>query len=173
MLEHVFTKGSLIPNTSYMVRARAGNGEERKADGNELTFGNERCLFLPYAPNSMDYVLPQGRDVFSADFTGCVFIRYMHMDQMRIAHVATPEARPALDAMKQIQGTTVLNEFKPTEHLDMGKLGRGTGGTERSEALGIITATGDCFAVGGYRINQGGQTSFRVAKLKKVNCALV
>jgi hypothetical protein len=121
----------------------------------------------------MNYVLPQGKDVFSADFTGCVFIRYMHMDQMRIAHVATPEARPALDQMKQTPGTMVLNEFKPTDHLDMAKLGRGQGNDNRAEALGIVTATGDCFAVGGYRVNRGGQTSFRVAKLKKVNCALV
>ena len=150
MLEKAFAKGKEISGNVaqlLMSEEQAGGGGQQRATEHNIDVDGGSAIFLPYRPNAINYVVPQGKDVVSSKFTGCFMVKYSVGGETRIAHVATPECNEAWNTLKGQPNVEVQAEFKPTDHVDLGALGAGGG----PQFLGIITANGYCSAVGAQR----------------------
>ncbi|MEM6468228.1 MAG: hypothetical protein AAF802_01570 [Planctomycetota bacterium] len=150
MLESVFAKGKEISGanaTMLLGEDERGSGGQMKASDKAITVDGKTGIFLPYRPNAINYVVPQGKDVVSSRFTGCYMAKYKVNGELRVAHVATPDCNEAWSALKSQQGVEVVAEFKPSDHVDLGSLGSGGG----PQFLGVMTTEGYCSAVAAQR----------------------
>lgn len=115
-------------------------------------------LFLPYAQGSINYCEPQGKDVLSAYFSGCIMARYKRNGSWRVCHVSTGEPNDCKDKWDRIKNepeVSDVSEFKPHERVDASKI------------LGLITNTGNRYAIGCKSIQnpKGGKMLLEVIKV--------
>jgi hypothetical protein len=109
-------------------------------------------LYLPFALNGINSVVPQGRDVLSGKFSGCIMASYNTGGQSRVCHVSTGAGQDCKDAWRQIMtGATNVFQFKPADHIE-------TGGMAWFGTYGLITSELAFYAItvgrdaGGLRI---------------------
>ncbi|MDM4016043.1 hypothetical protein [Roseiconus lacunae] len=130
--------------TALLTADVDGSGGQQQASNQVLTLDNNDVVYLPYRPNAINYVLPQGRDVISSNFSGCYLAAYKQNGALRVAHVATPSCNAAWQTLK---GTVeVLAEFKPSDHVPMEALQSIAQGGSAPQILGIYTTQGYCIA---------------------------
>ncbi len=130
------------------------------------------CIYLPYAPGAINYVVPAGAAVLSSQFSGCWFVKYKLDGEVRVAHVGTPQCNELWAEMKTRTGFELHCEFKPTDIVDtksqfsmLKKHGSGGGLT-----IGLITADDKCYAgFGAYALDtKTGQSPYTSLMWKKI-----
>jgi hypothetical protein len=130
--------------------------------GENLDKTHRNFIWLPYAVNQINYATSQGKDVLSGVFTGCWMIRYTNNGSVRVAHVSTPNASAAWNALAATNAIQIQQGFKPSDFLDLKKATGGTGDFGL-EMFGLVTDTGDLFTVGLQRRDKEGVNIRRVA----------
>lgn len=184
MIERAMAKGQTIDGGEVLfTQVPPGTGGEKSEGAFGLTFEwvkkrliksdkhlSAECLMIPYAPNGINWVSPQGSDVISSKFTGCYMAKYTVGGSTRVAHVATPECNEAWAALKARGDVNVIVEFKPSDHVDVGKLNKAAAkqGMAGSEILGIITSDNRCFAIGATKQQSHGDTTVKIASISEV-----
>lgn len=161
MIEDYFQKGAILTGYDFKDTRGAPLAEVSSGvmDGNmtitktkivsiywglsskiEKTVNVVNFRLLPYAQGAINYCELMGRDVISAYFSGCIMARYKRDGAWRVCHVSTGDPNDCKDKWEQIKaedGVTDVSEFKPHENVDGG-----------DKILGLVTSTGDCFAIG-------------------------
>ena len=184
MIEKAFAKGASIDGAEVLFQQiPAGTGVELSQGAIALTFNwtKKRILkadktvtgdgiFVPYCPNGINYVVPNGNDVISAKFTGCWMAKYSVGGGVRVAHVATPECNAAWAALQGQPGFQMIAAFKPADHINHAgvtklatKLGNAGG-----EIIGIITGDNRCFAIGAVKQTVSGVTTTAIVSNRLV-----
>jgi hypothetical protein len=114
--------------------------------GENATKSHRNFVWLPYAIGQINYATPQGKDVLSGVFTGCWMMRYSNGGVVRVAHVSTPTASAAWNALAANNQVQVLQGFKPTDFHDA------SAATEKGdyglEMFGLVTDAGNLFTIG-------------------------
>ena len=121
--------------TTKKVAIKFGFGSKIKRTSVEVEF-----QFLPYAQGAINYCESQGRDVVSAYFSGCIYARYTRAGAVRVCHVSTGGPDDCKDKWEQIKAEGEVGdvtEFKPHNKVKDG-----------DKILGLITSTGDRYAIG-------------------------
>lgn len=161
MIEQYFQKGAIVTGHNFKDGSGGAPLTEISRDVRESTvtisdtkkakiwFGlrtkttttsaQVRFRFLPYMQGSINYCESHGVDVLSAYFSGCIMARYTRAGSWRVCHVSTGKPNDCKEAWLDIQREkTVLNvrQFKPDDHVTAERV------------LGLITATGDRYAIG-------------------------
>jgi hypothetical protein len=185
MIERAFARGAKVVGAEILFsQVAAGTGGEISQGAVGVTFNwtEKRMfksdvphsgdgIFLPYCPNGINYVIPNGNDVISAKFTGCWMAKYTIGGGARVAHVATPECNAAWNALQGQPGFQMLAAFKPADYIDYGKIKQVADklGSSGGEIIGIITGDNKCYAIGTVKQTIGGSVSTTVVSMKKVS----
>jgi hypothetical protein len=104
------------------------------------TVTEDQCNFkwLPWVPGKINYCSSQGSDVLSGFFSACWMARYVEGDA-RVCHIACQkDDHDCKQAWrnKKLTGITDVKEFDPHNAIKGEKI------------LGLITSTGDFYAIG-------------------------
>ncbi len=90
-------------------------------------------VYLPFAKDGINYVVPQGRDVLSGKFSGCIMASYKADNQVRVCHVSTGDGQDCKAAWTDIANRSAnVFQFKPADHIE-------TGGVAWYGTYGLIT----------------------------------
>lgn len=95
--------------------------------------------FLPYAEGAINYCESMGVDVISAYFSGCIMARYKRSGSWRVCHVSTGggnDCKSKWEGIKSESTVSDVTEFNPFDSARSAK------------TLGLITATGQLYAIG-------------------------
>lgn len=135
---------------------------ERQIDVTRVLFGKNKLvalngtnrknpqrnfIWVPYAPNAINYTETQGRDVLSGPFSGCYMVVYNYKRSRRVAHIATPQANTpggAVPAWNRLVASDpdieVVAGFRPHEHI--GSLSNLMKPTDSAfKCFGLVTGT--------------------------------
>lgn len=145
MLEKLLQKGmaaNWLPTNEAGAR---GDGKEMSKGIEELKVQSGKGIYLPFAPNGINFVESQGKDVISYNFTGCIMAAYTKGGQRRVAHVSTGAGQDCKSEWNSIAKTaSSVLAFKPHEAANIGELQKAG---QAFNCYGLITANGDCFSI--------------------------
>ncbi|WP_418317143.1 hypothetical protein [Piscinibacter sakaiensis] len=187
MITSVFETGSIVTDANDFSK------ETTAAEKTEVSFGVKEidldasrhrflrgtkttrgsCVYLPYAPGAINWVIPQGKAVLSSNFSGCWFAKYKLDGAIRVAHVGTPQCNDLWAEIKTRQGFQLICEFKPTDAVDTKKQFELLSGREGAGGIiiGLITSDDKCFmGFGAYKLDQKlGKSVYTALMWKKMN----
>ena len=156
------TEARVILRSKHRGWHHMGAKQRTVVAGEHATKERRNFIWLPYAVNQINYATPQGRDVLSGVFTGCWMIRYNSGGAIRVAHVSTPNAAAAWNALAGQATVQPLQGFKPSDFLDAPGAAA-QDGDSGLEMFGLITGTGSLFTIGLQRRKEEAATMRRVA----------
>ncbi|OYP34554.1 hypothetical protein [Rhodopirellula sp. MGV] len=137
--------------TALLTADIDGSGGQQQASDQTFTINGTEVIYLPYRPNAINFVIPQGKDVISSNFTGCYMAAYKQNGALKIAHVATPSCNAAWATLKN--EVEVVAEFKPSDHVPMSALQAIAQGGTAPQIMGIYTNMGYCIAAAATQAN--------------------
>lgn len=143
MIEKYFVNGAVISGFDFTDVSGSSLSEVSEgivSSSMSISAVNVNFRFLPYAQGAINYCESQGKDILSAYFSGCIMASYVRSGSGRVCHVSTGGPNDCKDKWEQIQGENVVknvSQFKPHEHVTAG-----------DKILGLITSTGERFAIG-------------------------
>lgn len=160
MLEDVLAVGS---DASWLPTAegRQGTGVLCSSGGLIAIRRTTAYRYLPFAKNGINFVCPNGLDVISFNFTGCIMAAFKHVDgTMKVCHVSTGPGQDCKDEWQRVKTvSTNVFAFRPSDFIE-------TNGQALWGCYGLITADLQTYAITVVRAHDGTRS---VAAIKKAH----
>jgi len=140
---------------------RSASRQRQVAQGSNAAKAHRNFIWLPWMEGAVNYAEQQGKDVLSGPFSGCYMIRYRHGGATwRVAHVHTPGAIPAWNALAAQNGFEISCGFKPyVRKVDEGNF---------DKWYGIVSDDGLCFRVWAGETEYGIDPTVGLRRIKEV-----
>lgn len=117
------------------------------------------AVYLPFAPNGINWVKQETNDIVSWNFTGCIMAAFTFENIKRVAHISTGAGQDCLPQWAKIkEKSTNVFEFKPSDFIE-------TKGKSFVGCYGLITPHLDVYSI--TIITEDNNITFKVASIVK------
>lgn len=141
MIENWIKEGAPSPFPTLRDAGQRGNGGlcSHGVRTEQSTGGPYK--FLPFAAAGINWCDPQGMDVVSFPFTGCLMAVFTHQGTRKVGHISTGPNQDCLPAWQKIKTeSSQAFVFRPSDYVD-------TRGKVLFGCYGIFTADNQGYAV--------------------------
>lgn len=119
MIQNLIREGAPSPFPTIRDAGQRGNGGLCSHGVRTVQSSGGPYKFLPFAASGINWCDPQGMDVVSFPFTGCLMAVFTHNGVRKVAHISTGQGQDCLPQWQQVKAqSTQVFVFRPSDHID-------------------------------------------------------